>query len=300
MKKSRRALVTGATGFIGKHLVRHLRDAGWEVHAILRRMPEEPTPAGPDRFHLYSGSTDDVMAAVRACCPDVTFHLASLFLASHTPDQVAGLVESNLLFGTQILEAVALQQAGKVVNTGTSWQYFHSPSYRPVNLYAATKQAFEDILKYYVDAATLNAVSLNLFDSYGPGDTRPKLLRLLIHTLRSQTPLQMSAGEQMIDLVHVDDICRAYLQAAELLLSSALPAGSSFAVSGGQRRTLRGIVETFEQEAGKRLPIEWGARPYREREVMQLWDGPQLPGWFPSVKLADGMRAILQAEGITE
>ena len=85
------------------------------------------------------------------------------------------------------------------------WQHFGTPDYRPVNLYAATKQAFEDVLAYYADAQGIAAVTLELYDTYGPGDPRRKLIRILFEAARSGEPIQLSPGEQVIELLHVDD-----------------------------------------------------------------------------------------------
>jgi nucleoside-diphosphate-sugar epimerase len=60
---------------------------------------------------------------------------------------------------------------------------------------------------------------------------------------------------------------------------------------------LREVVLVFEEAAGTKLPIEWGGRPYRSREVMRPWDrGRPVPGWRPRVGLLDGIRRTLAAE----
>jgi nucleoside-diphosphate-sugar epimerase len=109
----------------------------------------------------------------------------------------------------------------------------------------------------------------------------------------------MSPGEQILDLLHVDDLCRAFLRAAELTADPTQASTAIYAVSGGQRRTLRAVVETLEQVSGRILPVTWGARPYREREVMLPWTGPSLPGWQPIISLEDGLRSLLNAEDLT-
>lgn len=285
-----RALVTGSTGFIGTHLVRHLHAAGWTVATLSRRPAENA--------FLYTGQTTEVMDALETFQPTVVFHLASLFLAQHIPDQVEPLISANILLGTQLLEAMRAAGTPALVNAGTAWQNYDGGAYLPVNLYAATKQAFEDILLYYTETAPLRAVTLKLYDSYGPRDTRRKLLRILLDCHRTSEPLGMSGGEQTLDLAHVDDICSAFLHAATLALDPEQPRNATYTVSGGQRRTLREVVETLEAVTGHNLPITWGARPYRDREVMIPWAGPSLPGWHPSIPLPDGLRALLAAEGV--
>jgi nucleoside-diphosphate-sugar epimerase len=295
---SKRALITGATGFIGRHLIRHLHAAGWEI-AALSRVPNL-SAAAPVQTYPYNRHMDDMMRALADFQPSTVFHLASLFLAQHAPDQIEPLISSNILLGTQLLEAMRAVGVHSLVNAGTAWQNFAGDDYLPVNLYAATKQAFEDILIYYVETAGIRAVTLKLFDSYGPDDTRRKLLRLLLDCLRTGEPLGMSSGEQVLDLAHVDDVCRAFLRAAALAADPTQPANAVYAVSGEQRRTLRGVVETLESVAGRTLPITWGARPYRDREVMLPWVGPTIPGWHPSVSLECGFRALLDAEAHTQ
>lgn len=290
---SRKALLTGATGFIGSHVARRLVESGWSVHVILRVDADvSPITGILDRLtiHRHDGSTEGLEEIVRQAAPDMVFHLASLFLAQHRPEDVEPLVRSNVLFGAQLLEAMVKHGVHRLVNTGTSWQHYESRDYSPVNLYAATKQAFEDILRYYTEAASLRGISLKLFDSYGPGDTRPKLFTLLRRVAEQKEQLAMSPGEQLIDLVYIDDIVDCFILAAERLMTGAVTCHESYAVSSGAPVRLRELVEVYGRVLGKPLPIEWGGRPYRPREVMVPWNtGESLPGWRPKVGLEEGI-----------
>jgi nucleoside-diphosphate-sugar epimerase len=231
-----------------------------------------------------------MMALIRDASPDVVFHLASHFLAQHRPEDVTPLIRSNVLFGAQLLEAMANHGAFRLVNAGTSWQHYESRDYSPVNLYAATKQAFEDILRYYAEGGSLRAVSLNLFDSYGPGDPRPKLFTLLRRVAEQGEVLEMSPGEQLIDLVYIDDIVDCFVRAADRLLAGQVTCHERYAVTSGSPVKLRELVELYARVIGKPLPIAWGGRPYRPREVMVPWHtGMTLPGWQPRVGLAEGL-----------
>ncbi len=288
------ALLTGATGFIGSHLAARLVDLGWKVHVVVREGSDLAVLAPLlDRLvvHRHDGGTESLVAIVAAAKPSIAFHLASNFLAQHTVADVAGLVRSNVLFSTQLVEALTRNGVDRLVNTGTSWQHLENADYRPVNLYAATKQCFEDVLAYYADACGLKASTLVIFDTYGPKDPRGKLVSLLWRTARSGRPIAMSPGEQKIDLVHIDDVVDAFVRAAELLPSQSEPT-TRWGIGSGRPLDLREIVAIFEAATGLRVPIEWGARPYRPREVMTTWTNYRtLPGWTARIRLEDGIAA---------
>ena len=79
----------------------------------------------------------------------------------------------------------------------------------------------------------------------------------------------MSLGEQKLDLVHIDIVTNTFIKAYELLKNNEEIRNEVYGVSSGKQISLREIVENFEKETGKKLKINWGARPYRRREVME-------------------------------
>lgn len=287
-----RALVTGASGFVGRALLRQLVAAGWQTHALVRSQIDAGQFDRAVTWHRCAGTSESIGAIVRTASPAVVFHLASLFIAEHRAADVERLLQSNVLFGTQLVEALSEAGAPALVNAGTSWQHFNGHDYSPVNLYAASKQAFEAVLQYYVEARELRVTTLALSDTYGPGDTRPKLMTLLRRVAVQNQPLAMSPGGQLIDLVHVEDVARAFLLAGERLGTGTAAGHECFAVSSGRPVTLRELAQAVEHVLGRSLPLIWGGRPYRAREVMVPWQGQPLAGWQPRITLADGLAQV--------
>ena len=179
------------------------------------------------------------------------------------------MIQSNILFGTEILEAMKESNTNLLINTGTSWQHYNSEEYNPVDLYAATKEAFEKIIKYYIEAENIRCVTLKLFDTYGENDKRPKLINLLNKFADERKILDMSLGEQKLDLVHIDKVTESFIKAFELLENNIELKYDSYGVSSGKQISLKEIVENFEKESGKKVLINWGTKPYRKREVME-------------------------------
>jgi nucleoside-diphosphate-sugar epimerase len=132
-----------------------------------------------------------------------------------------------------------------------------------------------------------------LFDTYGPDDPRPKLFNLLNKASSSGEQLNMSEGNQMIDIVHIDDVVDAYLIAAHRLITDIVIEHECYAVSSGQPLRLRDLVERYSDITKKNVKVKWGVRPYRLNEVMNTWDkGQLLVNWIPKVSLDVGLKDV--------
>jgi nucleoside-diphosphate-sugar epimerase len=296
-----RALVTGVTGFVGAHVARALVADGVEVHAVVRpgaRLDRVPDLRDAVVLHVDDG--DDALArAVDAVRPGATYHLATNFIAEHQPGDAGMLVVDNVAFPSRLVDALA-PHGGVFVNVGTAWQHVDGARYHPKNLYAATKQAFEDVLAFSTVSGRLRAVTVNLYDSYGPLDHRGKLLGALVDALRTGDVLDASSGRQLVDLVHVDDVVRGLRTAAAACAAGGLAADVPYyALSSGRPCTLRELVDVLGRVAGRPVPVEWGARPDRAGDMTSPWDaGPPVPGWAPQVDLETGLTALLDDAGV--
>jgi nucleoside-diphosphate-sugar epimerase len=289
------ALVTGASGFLGRNLVRLLLASGRPVVAVLREDSNDIGLSGA-MVERHDGSTDRLVEIVKAYKPETAFHLAALVAGEKDEPPIEPLIRSNVLLGTQLAEACLQGRCHKLVAAGT---YFERKSgteaYDPVSLYAATKRAYRDILEYYARATPLRAAVVSLYDVYGPNDGRPKLLNLLAQTAASGETLKMSPGEQRLDLVHVDDAAAALLKAERALSEQTEPVLREWCAASGERVSLKRLVELFAESTGLAPKIEFGGRPYREREVMNPYLGELVPGWKPEIPLKEGLRRVYGA-----
>jgi nucleoside-diphosphate-sugar epimerase len=290
------AFLTGLTGFIGGKLAERLLAGGWTVHASLRSQSDAHGLRDEVIVHRVGGSVGELTDTLSQAAPDVVFHLASLYLADHRPEQVDELISSNLLFPCRLAEAMAGAGITRLVNTGTAWQHYGTDAYNPVNLYAATKQACVDLLRYYHDARDLSLITLKLFDTYGAGDKRRKIVQLLVDAAVSGERLGMSPGDQILDLTHVDDVVGAFENAAARLVGAERPLCEEYLISG-ERVSVRELVDIVSKSLGLPVHAEFGARAYREREVMVPVEGDlatSLPGWSRGRSLRSSMAELVR------
>lgn len=287
------AIITGATGYIGSHVVRHLLSQDWEIGIIAQSEFGygyiEDIRSRIDVFEC-DGDVNRLIEYFKSKNADVVMHLAAAVITNYTPEQIPVLIRSNIEFGTLVLEAMKYSTTRLFIGTGSYWQNYNSDTYNPVDLYAASKEAFEKILQYYVDAFGFRAITLRLFDVYGEDDRRPKLWTLLCDIAGTGKSLDISAGEQLLDMVHVDDVARAYWCAYEYLIKNPDVQNEIFGVCTGKMKQLKDIVELYQKILDKDMKLNWGARPYKQREVMRPFSGyAKLPNWQPQITVELGL-----------
>ena len=263
-------LITGATGFVGKNLSKALKKSGHSVYA-LARPSSDLTFLNTEGVFIFDNNIAELSGFLKSHNIDGVIHLAALVVPEHKDTDVLPLVMSNVYLGTAVIDAC--KQAGTkwFLNTGTIWQNYESPDfsdeYHPMDLYAATKQAFISIAQYYTETSDLKFCTLKLCDTYGPGDTRRKIFTLFEEIAKTGKTLDMSPGEQCLDILHIDDVVSGFVHLAEMMQRGD-DVRQEYVLSSGKRIPLRALADSYSSENHVKLNINWGGRPYRQREVM--------------------------------
>lgn len=290
----RKILITGITGYIGSRLARSLLDR-CEIYGLVR----EPlnliyiADIAP-QIHIlkYDGSYGSMEAALKTSQPDLVYHLAAYYTGARGAEHVPKLIESNVALGAYLLEAMAACNTPGLVYATTYMTHYQGADYCPVNLYAATKQAFSDLLAYYADAGLMRAVTLVISDTYGPGDRRPKVLNVIKRAAETGERVAFTSGNIPYDVVYIDDVVSAFRLAGERLLQGEFQ-NDIFQVVPESPLSLRDTVEMMLRVNRLTLNAGWGERPAAEREMSELIRlYPTPPGWVPEVSLEEGLKNL--------
>ena len=291
---SNKCIITGATGYIGSHVLKFFLSKGWDIHIIADpRFGYDNINDVLSQIEVfeYGGDVNSLCNYFKLVNADVVFHLAAAVITNYKPEQVPVLIQSNIQFGSEVLEAMKVSSTRLFVGTGSYWQNFNSESYNPVDLYAATKEAFEKIVQYYVDAFGFRHINLRLFDVYGEDDKRPKLWNALRNIAGTEQHIAVSPGEQLLDLIHISDVCTAYESAYYALVDDISIYNETYGVRTGVLHTLKDAISVLEQALGKKLNVDYGLKPYKKREVMKPYeDYKYLPNWKAEISLVEGFK----------
>jgi len=306
----RSALVTGATGFIGSALVRRLVAEGVDVFCLLRETSKSRAvlDSFPDihRLEVPSFDTPCLTSRLTGVSAEVVFHLASYGVDQDDRDSDA-MLDGNVGLVARMVSATAHWPLQRFIHTGSCAEYgaplsrelplTETQPLRPLSIYGAAKAA--SVLYATALATRLNIplVTLRLFGVFGVGERPRRLVPYLVHRLQSNEPVDLTPGEQVRDVLYVDDVVDAFLAAAR---SDGLPPHQVYNVCSGKAVTVRELGELVARVMGKsETLLHWGQRPYRADEPMCVVGSNEkftrATDWRPRTPLEEGVRRAVEA-----
>ena len=288
-------VISGITGHVGCDVARLLVAAGCKILGLTRQdlssvsgLPHSVT------LHRIDDRTETLCELFELHSPDAVIHLAALARRNHLVSDITPFFEANVLLGIRLLEAMRFSCCKRFVTAESVLQFSDTGEPRATNLYAATKQAFAEVLRYYTSAFSISSIALVLPTLYSEHETRPKLMTDIAAAVQNGTPVDIQAGDVKVDFVHVEDVARAFMRALEILSEKTLEMGTfdRYWVSSGRNVTPVELVSLFERFAEKEVEVRRQHSKVNARR-MSPWRGPVLPGWVPQIGLETGIQRML-------
>ena len=293
-------LVTGATGFIGPHLVRRLVFAGARVACLILSETEGRTLPADVTSHVADlRDASAVRAIVRTARPVLVFHLAAVGVTEFGIDPVTA-VQVNVEGTLTLLTALEGTGYRRFLFAGTSHEYGDNPPPlredqppAPANVYAASKSAAWLFCQMYHRTRGWSVVGVRPFGVYGPGQHPPTFLPTLIQAALRGQDFAMTGGEQVRDLIYVEDVVEGMIRAATVLGVE----GQVFNLCSGKGVSLAELARRVVALMDEPICVHLGALPYRPGEMWRMVGdntrARQTLGWQPTVSLDEGLRRTI-------
>ena len=295
-----RVLLTGATGFLGSHLLKALVSKGYEVVVLKRSTSDMWRLKGfENTFKSYDIDRVPLQTAFEEQPIDIVIHTACAY--GKKGESMQEILETNLMFGIKLLNTSISFNSKSFFNTGTFFN-IGALSYKYLNYYALSKKQFEEWLQVASDK--IQVINLKLEHMFGEQDGNDKFTTWILNELKQEKPtIPLTAGTQKRDFIYIDDVVSAYLtcleQVPQLKNFNDIEVGTGVLTPVKTFVTL--VKSTLEKLKGS--PIEtqlnFGALPYREGEIME----PQVDnsvlcslGWQPKRSLEENIERFVRKE----
>ena len=285
-------LVTGATGFLGSHLVQMLVKLNYQV-IILKRHNSKLNRLKKVLNNLISYDIDTVEISrpfKEHSKIDAIIHTATCY--GRANESFSEILATNVILPLQLLEIATAFNIKLFVNTDTVLAKY-------LNGYALAKNQFLEWGKLITKIQKIRFINIKLEHMYGPGDNDSKFTTHVIKSCFTNVPeLKLTFGEQTRDFIYIDDVVSAYLT---LLQQSQEPLEwfQEYELGSGQSISIRNFVETVHKITNSHTQLNFGALPYRDDEIMYSQADTtalQQLGWSSRTTLTEGIEKTIQQD----
>jgi UDP-glucose 4-epimerase len=291
----RRVLVTGGSGFIGRHVVRALTAAGADVRVIDLQPHPDPT------VDIVIGDIADPDAVSRAFegGRDSIVHLAAVTSVLKSIEEPEKTFRTNVIGTNAILEggkaagvtSLAFASTNAVTGPMTEPKISESQVLNPLTPYGATKAADEMLMSAYTAVYGLRCAPIRLTNVYGPGmQAKDSIVARLMRCIRQGTEFEVYGdGSQIRDYVHAEDV----MQAMVLALTSDEWSGA-MVIGSGESLSVLEVIRAVEEVSGHTITFHHG--PAKAGEMPAVVVDParaHAAGWSPRYPtLASGLVGV--------
>jgi UDP-glucose 4-epimerase len=302
-----RVLVTGATGFIGSHLVRRLVDDGVDVHALSSVVSSVyPVRLAPlrDRITLHGGNLmdrsamDSVVADAR---PTHVFHLGAYTHVGKSWQRVDECIQTNVQGTVNLLRALESRGYQRFVYFGTSEIYgdvdvpFREDAVvNPISPYSVSKYAGERFCRMFHRGRGWPVVMIRAFNAYGPAQTPDRVIPEIIGRALRGDELKMTTGRQTREFNYVDDLVDGIVRAGTVEGID----GELFNLGCGEEISMRDLATMILDLLDNPIAAKFGELPERPTEIPRMFcdntRARELLGWKPQHTLRDGLEKTIE------
>lgn len=296
-------LITGVNGFIGNLLAEALLSKGYRVIGL-----EQPACDLSRIRHIlpkikfYRLENERVGEIFQEQKIDGIVHLATYYRKQHSQSDITPMFRTNVELPSLLLDLGAAHGLKWFINTGTFFEYAcpggvvnEKSAVAPRNLYAATKTAFDDILKTYVRNENIKGLTLRLFSPYGPKDNPDKVIPYMIDAVLKNKVVRLSPSSQKLAFIYVADVVAAYVKAVKK--TGALKKHEVVNIGGKDSCDVNEIVKTLEGIAGRKMQRDL-SRPAPAINIAavkaDLRKAERLLAWRPRYDIRTGLKKTFE------
>jgi nucleoside-diphosphate-sugar epimerase len=304
----RRVLVTGASGFVGWHLVQRLQGLGACVGAVSRDVEKISVVEAHERMIFDLREEEETKRAIADFRPEVVFHLAAHPDGAESTAQASAAIQWNASMTLNLLEACRLAQTRLVIYADSCKVYGNSQvpytaslPPQPLCSYAIGKLAGWELCRLYQRLYEIDVVSIRSTIIYGPRQGNNLIRSITDRLLAGETEIHLMGGTQTRDPLYIDDAIDAFLMAAE---RGNMLSGEVINIGGGCEQTVYSLALQIVEAHGAQATVKVAPNQLRPNDTLRSYcdnvEATDRLGWSPKTSFAHGLDRTLAAMRIQE
>ena len=283
--KKERILVTGSTGFFGKHLTKRLEKKGYEIY----------------RFMDDLTNGHEVNRQIHEFLPTTIYHLGGIVDLSRSFDIAKNCIEINIKGALHVLEALRQNKPIRFIYTSSEEVYGNGPlPYsedqipNPPSPYAVSKIAAEQLAKLYGQELGFSIFIFRIGTAYGPEQPDSRLIpQIIIKALKGEN-IPLNSGTKKRDYIYIDDAIDVMMLPLEKNMKEQI---AIINAGGGKQYSLKNLVDIVLRLTKSKSKVLFGAFPDRFLEadewLLDNTKAKELLSWEPETSLEQGLKKMI-------
>ena len=247
-------IITGSNGFIGSNLVNFLSKNNKLILLLrIKKIPKNKIPLNKNISHKYFKNNIELEIILKKIKGSFLIHCATHYIKKHKSNDITKIINSNIEFGTILLDNLNIMGIKKFINFSTIWEDYNGIKNNPNNLYSASKQAYEKIMNYYrINNSKIKFYNLMISDTFGLNDKRPKLISVLKKNIASKKETKIVSKKLYVNLLNVNDI----VSGVSILLKNKIKSGK-YRLVNKKAFKITELIQKIQKKTNFKIRIKW-------------------------------------------
>jgi nucleoside-diphosphate-sugar epimerase len=243
-------LLTGSTGFVGSNILNELSK---DCIVFITSRKKKKISKNKNIIEINFRNYDELNLKLKKVRVEVIIHCATHYVKNHTYGDIKKLAESNILFGNIILENIKQMKVKKIINFSTVWENHNGKKDNFLNLYAAYKKSFSNLIKYYQKKnPEVNFYNLMISDTFGKLDKRKKIINVMRQNYRDNKITTITSKNLYLNLLNIVDL----ISAIKLILKRKVKSGT-YLLKNKKNINIHYLIKEFNKKLKKKIKIRW-------------------------------------------
>jgi CDP-3, 6-dideoxy-D-glycero-L-glycero-4-hexulose-4-reductase len=245
-------LITGASGYVGSNLFQALAHTNYSINLLFRYKTINSLTSLHNMTCHYYDDLDDLIKIFDKVKPELVIHTAGYIVNNYENIDIKHLIDANVYYGLEILEAMRKSGCKNFIYIGSFYQNKKPSLFYNYNLYAATKNAFEEIIDYYVDTHDFKVLKMRFPNIYGPNNNR-SILNKLVNHVGNTSEFVFYTSDKILNFIHINEVTKSIISNVDMLIKAESNYYKTIFVKSRKFILLSDLIRFVEEVSGSSI-----------------------------------------------